>query len=213
MTDDLVTKLQQSLVGNDLFYYRPFSENEINRFSLYYRLILKWNGRLHLTTITKPCDFAERNLLESAFASQSLLDTVQYVCDIGSGAGFPGIPFAILRPDLSINLIESNQKKAIFLKEVRFALGINNLQILNQRFESSEEIGDNTCITTRALDDLSRLTPNILRYGRRASQFLFFGNTQLLEIIKMYSLKDWVISSHNIPLTLQRCIISLTRFT
>ncbi len=210
---ELLAKLQQSLAANESFYVRPFSDTEIDLFCRYYQLVLKWNDRLHLTTITSPSDFAERHLLESAFASQKLLSTIQQVWDIGSGAGIPGVPFAILRPDLSVNLIESNQKKAIFLKEVRFGLGVNNLHILNQRFEGLKGIGDDMCVTTRALDNLSRLAPKILRFGQAGSQFLFLGNDQLLEMIQMYTLQDWILSSFTIPKTNARRVISLARFT
>lgn len=213
MNTDLMAKLQQSFEVNNPFYYRRFSDAENNLFYRYYQLVLKWNDRLHLTTITSPSEFAERHLLESAFALQHLLPTIQQVWDIGSGAGIPGIPFAILRPDLAVNLIESNKKKAIFLKEVKFELKIHNLQIFNQRFEEVKGVVANAGVTTRALDDLSRLTPKILKFGQPGSQFLFLGNEQLLEIIQMSLLLDWNVSSFSIPDSHTRRVISLTRFT
>jgi 16S rRNA (guanine527-N7)-methyltransferase len=210
---DTNEQLRQSLASSELFYNRPFSDTEIDIFSIYYRLVLKWNDRLHLTTITSPPEFAERHLLESAFASQNLLPSIQRVWDLGSGVGIPGVPLAILRPDLSITLVESNQKKAIFLKEVRFALGINNLQILNERFEALNKVGENTCVITRALDDLGQLTPKILRFGQDASQFLFLGNACLQRVIEKHLVSDWQLFSSLIPKTTARRVISLTRFT
>ncbi len=210
---DLLAKLQQSVTANEQFYARRFSDAEIDLFCRYYQLVLKWNDRLHLTTITLPSDFAERHLLESAFALQNITPTIQQVWDIGSGAGIPGIPFAILRPDLSVNLIESNKKKAIFLKEVKFELGIRNLQIVNQRFEEIQEVGCDACITSRALDGLSRLVPRVLKFGHDASQLLLFGTDGLHEITRMYLLPEWESSLILLPKSNNRRIISLFRST
>lgn len=213
MKTDLLVKLQQSLVANERFYPRRFTEAELDLFCRYYQLVLKWNDRLHLTTLTSSLEFAERHLLESAFALQNMLPTIQQVWDIGSGAGIPGVPFAILRPDLSINLVESNKKKAIFLKEVKFELGISNIQILNQRFETIQGAEGNSCVTTRALDDLSQLTPKILQFGQAGSQIIMLGNDQLLEITRKHLQPDWNLSSYPIPNSNTRQAISMTCFT
>ncbi len=213
MNTELLAKLQQSVTANEPFYPRRFSETEVDFFCRYYQLVLKWNDRLHLTTITSPSDFAERHLLESAFAAPLILPDIRQIWDIGSGAGIPGVPFAILRPDLSVNLIESNKKKAIFLKEVKFELGISNLQIVNQRFEGIQGIGRNACITSRALDGLSKSVPKVLKFGHNAAQFLLFGTASLHEITRMYLLSEWKLSSIPIPKSIHRLVLSLSRST
>ena len=213
MSIDLLAKLQQSLLANELFYSRQFTNAEINLFCRYYELVLKWNDRLHLTTVTAPSEFAERHILESAFTLQHLLSSIDQIWDIGSGVGIPGVPLAILRPNLTVHLIEANPKKAIFLKELKFELGISNLQIINQRFEGMQGIRGNSCITTRALDDLSRLIPEILKLGQAGSQFLFLGNNQLLETLRLHIQPNSKLSSFKIPNSNNRQAISLTRFT
>lgn len=213
MKPDLVVTLRESLAANEQFFSRPFNATEIERFCRYYQLVLKWNERLHLTTLTAPHEFAERHLLESAFASQKILETVQRVWDVGSGAGLPGIPFAILRPDLKVILIEANKNKAIFLKEVGFELGIRNIKVLNQRFETISGVGEGDCVTTRALDSLHRLAPKIFTFGQSAAQFLLFGNQNLLEVARMYLLTDWKESSFSIPNSDNRLLVSPFRFT
>lgn len=81
----------------------------------HYSLLLRWNQRMNLTTVTKLPEAAIRHYCESLFLGAYL--TPGRVVDVGSGAGFPGIPAAILRPDCEFTLVESNARKAVFLKE------------------------------------------------------------------------------------------------
>lgn len=207
------SSLRQYLTKNEQFFFRPFSEREIELFCRYFGLVLKWNPQLHLTTIISPQEFAERHLLESAFAAQKLANFICEIWDIGSGAGIPGVPMAILRPDLPVILVESNKKKAIFLKEVKSELDLENLKILNQRFESIKAIGQTASITTRAIDSMSRIIPQILKLGYPAAQMLFLGGYTLHDHLQMYSHSEWSLSTSLIPYTENRLVISLTRFT
>lgn len=198
---------------NELFFPRPFSTTEMELFSRYYQLVLKWNDRLHLTTITAPQEFADRHILESAFASQKILHTVNRIWDIGSGAGIPGVPFAILRPDWRVTLIESNKKKTIFLKEVISELEIKNLQVLNQRFETIKRLGLEDGIATRALDALGRLAPKLFKLGQSVSQILLLGNNKLLHLTEKYLEPGWKVQSFPLPNAKARLLISCSRFT
>src|SRR5947209_9573098 len=85
--------------------------------SSYLDLLLKWNARTNLTAIRDPEEIVRRHFGESLFAAQHLghPDTL---LDFGSGAGFPGLPIALLRPDIHVTLAESQNKKATFLREV-----------------------------------------------------------------------------------------------
>lgn len=213
MRNDLITSLQKSLITNNLFYSREFHQREIDLFSQYYRLVLQWNDLLHLTTILSPQEFAERHLLESAFASISISEPIQEVWDIGSGAGIPGIPIAILRPELIITLIESNRKKSIFLKEVISALHLNNLKVSNQRFESLRGVGRASCVISRSLDRIEGALPDIIKFGQGASQIILLGNQHLQEIAGMSVPSNWGICGKPIPLSEKRFLISITCFT
>src|SRR5262249_44645633 len=102
---------------NDKPNGEKFSEAEIESLSLYHRLVLKWNPRLHLTTITKPKEFFERHIFESVLAEERVLPSINRVWDIGSGAGIPGLIIAICRPTLPISLVESSRNKALFLED------------------------------------------------------------------------------------------------
>src|SRR5215831_14906739 len=93
----------------------PVSDEQIERLERHFSLLLKWNARMNLTRVTDPAEAATRHYGESLFLAARL--TPGKVLDIGSGAGFPGIPAAIVRPDCELLLIDSNRRKAVFLRE------------------------------------------------------------------------------------------------
>jgi len=213
MTHSQVLQLQETLGDSERIYSQKFSTTEIQRFSLYYQLVLKWNDRLHLTTIIQPSAFAERHIFESVFAQRHLLPGIRKIWDFGSGLGIPGIPIAILRPELSITLVEANQKKAIFLKEVADNLQLTNTAILNQRFESIREIEPESCVTVRAIEQMSRLMPKILAIGHTSVQFLLFGGNETETVILKLLPPNRLMQSYLIPFSQNRFLISLIRST
>ena len=86
-------------------------------FETYYAMLADWNTRLNLTAITSPEDVAKKHFLDS-FAAAPYLKNGAHIMDVGTGAGFPGIPLLILRPDLRVTLMDSQQKKLVFLEAV-----------------------------------------------------------------------------------------------
>ncbi len=119
----------------------------------HYELLLRWNRKLSLTTVTEPAEAAVRHYGESAFLAQYL--TGATVVDIGSGAGFPGVPAAICRPDLRFDLVESNQRKAVFLREC--SRGMPNVRVLGIRAEEVSDRYDWLVSRAVAIDELLRL--------------------------------------------------------
>ena len=106
----------------------------------HYELLLKWNKTLNLTRIEDRDEALERHYGESLFLAQKLPEGVLRIADIGSGAGFPGFPVAVYRPDCQVTLIESHQRKAVFLKEA--ARNLPNVRVLAQRAEDVKETFD-----------------------------------------------------------------------
>ena len=84
---------------------------------------MRWNARLSLTSIREPAQIIRRHFVECAFAAQHLPADIETLLDYGSGAGFPGIPFAICRPEIRVTLAEAQGKKASFLREVVRTVG------------------------------------------------------------------------------------------
>jgi len=91
--------------------------NQVIRLKNHYKLLLRWNSRINLTSVREPDEIAERHFGESLFLAQ-LLPHEGTVVDIGSGAGFPGFPVSVARPSLLVTLVESVRKKAAFLQEL-----------------------------------------------------------------------------------------------
>ena len=113
------------------------SLTQIERFQLYLDILLFWNKRINLTAITEPSDIIVRHFLDSLICSTVTGDLEsQRLADIGTGAGFPGIPLKILFPTLRLTLIESKQKKADFLNHLSQELDLDDVQIESSRAES-----------------------------------------------------------------------------
>ena len=187
------------------------SENEL--FLRYYESVLRWNPRLHLTTLASPFEFAHRFILEGAYSSKILSPNIHQIWDIGSGAGFPGIPLAILRPDLFVYLVEANRKKAIFLKELIAHLNLTNVVAINQRFQDIPSLSPNSCLTTRALEKLDNHLSDLLLRFSCIDQFLFFGSEFLLSNIPDQQKTPWSVTAYKIPFSEKRYIHTLNRST
>lgn len=100
-----------------LLAVRPISQDESRVLFSHYSLLLKWNRVLNLTRIQDVEEAVERHYGEALFLADLLPSGAFTVADIGSGAGFPGIPLAVRRPECHVALVESHQRKAVFLRE------------------------------------------------------------------------------------------------
>jgi 16S rRNA (guanine527-N7)-methyltransferase len=138
-----ITELLQPFLGtaDD----RRLTTNDLQNISTYIDLLLRWNARINLTAIRHPEEIVTRHFGESLFAARHLFPTrtargqppsarVRLI-DIGSGAGFPGLPIKIWAPDLEVTLIESHQKKATFLREAARKLTLMNINVFPGRAE------------------------------------------------------------------------------
>jgi 16S rRNA (guanine527-N7)-methyltransferase len=191
----------------------PFSESEIRRFLLYFELVLKWNPRLHLTTLVDPQQFFQFHIFESDFAASLLLPNVTRFWDLGTGLGIPGIPIAIFKPDLSIHLVEAKRHKGIFLEEVIDSLGLSNVEILNQKIEFLESFSSGDCAAARAVEQMEELIPTIIELGAESSQIFLFGSVSLESKIKPFLLKDFQVQIHRIPDSDRRNVFNIVRST
>lgn len=131
----------------------------------HYELLLRWNQRMNLTTVKPGTETVIRHYCESLFFAAHLPvgRHMISVLDLGSGAGFPGIPMAILKPEWHVTLVESSQRKAVFLRESTRQLA--NVTVRAERIEGTGERGD--WVVSRAVDPhevlsaIPRLAPNV----------------------------------------------------
>ncbi|PYU34905.1 MAG: 16S rRNA (guanine(527)-N(7))-methyltransferase RsmG [Acidobacteria bacterium] len=101
----------------------------------YLALLKKWNQTIPLTSIGEDSEIVARHFGESMFAGSLLPMERGRLADVGSGAGFPGLPLKIAYPDLQVTLVEPNVKKCAFLREVQATLGLSGLEIVRSRYE------------------------------------------------------------------------------
>jgi len=130
--------VETAAIAHLLEPFIELDETRLRAISTYIDLLLKWNARINLTAIREPSEIVQRHFGESLFAAKHLLEQKlpQTAIDLGSGAGFPGVPFALLAPEVQVTLIESQQKKATFLKELVHALGLKNTRVFSDRAEN-----------------------------------------------------------------------------
>jgi 16S rRNA (guanine527-N7)-methyltransferase len=131
---------------------------QVEKIRSYVSLLLKWNRSVSLTTVTEPAEIVRRHFGESMYATKVLPVENCRLADVGTGAGFPGMALKIARPDLHLVLIESNKKKCTFLHEVVRTLGLTNVEILPERFESIlPESLKFDIVTSRAVGEFKQL--------------------------------------------------------
>lgn len=100
------------------------------KMDLYARLLMEWNEKINLTAIKKPEEIVTKHFVDSlALLPMANLPENGRIIDVGTGAGFPGVPLKVLRPDLSLTLLDSLNKRIVFLKELSAALGQENVCI------------------------------------------------------------------------------------
>ena len=140
----------------------------------YYALVQKWNAKLHLVAPCGAAEFAVRHVLESLALLEFLPPDAGFA-DVGTGAGLPAIPCLIARSDLRATLIESNAKKAVFLREAASQLKLQNQTLVfNLRFEQMPP-PEKGFVACRALDKFVEKLPEIVTWAHDAEKLLFFG--------------------------------------
>jgi len=133
-------------------YNLSATSDQVVQVQLYLRLLLTWNTKVNLTAIQDPLEILYRHFCESMYAADAVPLQNGRLADIGSGAGFPGLPLKILRPQLDLHLVEANVKKATFLAEVIRELVLRDVRVVVSRYEDlGEEVAPLDFVCTRAV--------------------------------------------------------------
>ena len=152
------------------FVDAPISAGLLAELQTYLDLLLRWNARTNLTAVRDPEQIVTRHFGESLFAARILRDAGAFktatneaptLSDIGSGAGFPGIPIKLLLPDVQVTLIESQNKKATFLREVIRTLEVKDAEVYCGRAEAWYHTA--RVVTLRAVESFERTLPTAAR--------------------------------------------------
>lgn len=159
---------------------------KIDQFNQFYDLIVEWNKVMNLTAITDYKDVVEKHFLDSLSIERILkLDDIKAVMDVGTGAGFPGMPLKIIYPDLKITLLDSLNKRVRFLNEVIRQLELKNIDAIHGR---AEDIGKNEnyrekydlCVS-RAVANLATLSEYCMPFVRVGGVFVSYKSGDIDE--------------------------------
>ena len=151
--------LSESEIADLLIPYLPDAPaGLLSQLSIYLDLLLKWNARTNLTAIRDPQEIVRRHFGESLFAARHLDSDTLTLLDFGSGAGFPGLPIALFRPDIRVTLAESQNKKATFLREAVRTLNLGT-EVWPGRVESMPADRRFHTVALRAVDNMEAALP------------------------------------------------------
>jgi 16S rRNA (guanine527-N7)-methyltransferase len=172
------------------------TSRDLDCISTYIDILLRWNARINLTAVRDPEEIVSRHFGESLFTARSLFPSREHVgtaasgcpaehssaatvADLGSGAGFPGLPIKLWAPYISLTLIESNHKKTTFLHEIVRALTLTDINIQNARAESITGMPYDL-VTLRAVERFETILPVAAHLVAPAGRIaLLIGSSQL----------------------------------
>jgi 16S rRNA (guanine527-N7)-methyltransferase len=171
-------KFREALKTQAFTYDVTLTVEAIDSLGGYYELLSLWNSRVHLVAPCSPEDFATRHVLES-LVSLKHLPLAANIAEVGAGGGLPIIPCLIARSDLRAILIESSQKKAVFLREALNHTGMSSrASVINERFENVAPPSIEF-VTCRALERFEELLPNLFAWAPPKTTLLLFGAKRL----------------------------------
>ena len=181
-----IAALLEPFVGTAL------TDFQLQQISTYIDLLQHWNARINLTAVRKEEEIVTRHFGESLFMARHLFPeahsqaTAPHVLDIGSGAGFPAIPLKLWAPQIHLAMIESNHKKAAFLREVARALTLTNVNVITERTEAllqRQTAPKADVVTLRAVEHFEAILPQAIAFLAPAGRLaLLISESQLLSL-------------------------------
>lgn len=170
------------------FFEIDLSEKQIDQFMIYYELLVEWNSFMNLTAITEFDEVMKKHFIDSLSlvkAYERIRNDEIEVIDIGTGAGFPGIPLKIAFPQIKITLLDSLQKRIKFLGEVTERLELRNIEFIHGRAEDfAKQNGKrekfDLCVS-RAVANLSSLSELCLPYVKIGGYFISYKSEKITE--------------------------------
>lgn len=189
------------------------SQTQLEIISTYIDLLLRWNARVNLTAIRQPEEIVTRHFGESLFAARLLFpagvrteqSSAQSVIDLGSGAGFPGIPIKIWAPEITLTLIESNQKKTTFLRELTRALTLTNINVFSGRAEHYSNPSAQV-VTLRAVERFEFILPTATKLVAPQGRLTLLISEAQLATVQRLTTFTWT-SPKPVPLSSSRILM------
>ncbi len=158
------------------------SQRQAEQFMIYYEFLVEYNEKVNLTAVTDFKEVVEKHFVDSALGA-SLIKENALCADIGTGAGFPGVPLAIMRPDINVCLVDALNKRLVFLDELKEKIGISNVYTLHGR---SEDLGKELkmrqkfdCVFSRAVARMNILSEYDLPFVKVGGCMLSWKGPQI----------------------------------
>ncbi|MEP5765867.1 MAG: 16S rRNA (guanine(527)-N(7))-methyltransferase RsmG [Halieaceae bacterium] len=166
------------------------SSEQSDKLLEYLELLVCWNSSYNLTAVREPMEMVHRHLLDSLAIAALLPATAQRLIDVGTGAGLPGVPLAVLYPERQFDLLDSNGKKTRFLFQVKTALGLDNMAVRHARVEAWVPEQRYDVVLSRAFASLSDMVKGCAHLcGENASLLAMKGQRPEAELA---DLPAWV---------------------
>lgn len=160
---------------NEKYLGFHFSVEQLEQFFAYMNLLIEWNKKMNLTAIVEPNEIILKHFIDSITIIKEI-DNNSKIIDVGTGAGFPGVPLSIMNPTLKVTLADSLNKRLIFLQEVVNQLGLKNIEIIHAR---AEELGQDkkyresfNVATSRAVANLSTLSEYLIPLVKKEGKII-----------------------------------------
>ena len=169
-------------------YGIALSGEQADKFSQYARLLKEWNEKINLTAITNPEGIVTKHFLDSLSIIPFIPQGAKFLIDVGTGAGFPGIPVSILKKEIKVTLLDSLEKRLKFLQEVSNALELKGLKMIHGR---AEDYGVNKdyrekfdVATARAVANLPVLLEYCLPFVKTGGLFIAMKGPDIKDEVK-----------------------------
>lgn len=209
METSRIAELLQPFLQNEDGSREELSQEQLQQLSDYLNLLLRWNAKTNLTAIREPEAIVTRHFGESLFLARNVSrEAIRSASDLGSGAGFPGIPLKIYAPHMAVTLIESQNKKATFLKEVIREITLMDINVFSGRAEESGFTAD--LVTLRAVEKFEEavgVAVKLLNPGGRLA--LLIGARQADAAKKL--LQGFEVRGTAVPESRERVLVTARR--
>ena len=164
-----------------------FSVEQIEQFYKYMNLLIEWNEKMNLTAITEPKEIILKHFIDSITILKYIDDNSKLV-DVGTGAGFPGLPIAIMNPNVEVTLLDSLNKRINYLNIVVRELGLKNVTTIHSRAEDGarkQELREKFDVaTSRAVANMAVLSEFCMPYVRKGGYFVALKGPSIDEELK-----------------------------
>ena len=191
------------------FGLEPLTVKQLDRLVEHYAMLCNWNRHINLTRITKPDQSARLHYAESLFGGL-FVGEARTLLDLGSGPGFPAVPLAVLRSDLPVTALEANQKKALFLNEVKEELDLSNFSVVRARIEDFD-LKTYDLLTSRALDRAEEALGSVASRLRPAQRLMLYCTPDLIEQLAGEPAGGLMTEVHRIPQSESRVVALLSK--